>query len=247
MSRFVKPLLAAFVLAAPMVAGATGIAVAQMRPQSGLASGNFDPAQLPEFKGKVTQYTLTPRGDVEGLILDDGTEVQVPPHLSSALVFSVKPGDAVSIRGLKARNVAMVSAVTITNTASGAVVGNGVTGGRPEDLAKMDAAGKIKAILHTPRGDVGGALLEDGTVIRMPPAEATKQAALLVVGQTIAVKGIGVSSPLGKSIGALEIGPSADKLVKIEMPRHHGPRGMMHGPEGMQGGGMMGGRGPMHP
>jgi hypothetical protein len=179
---------------------------------------------------------------VEGLILADGTEIQVPPHLGSALVFSVKPGDSVSIRGLKARSVAMVSAVTITNDATGAVVGGGNASGRPEDMAKMEATGKVKAVLHTPRGDVGGALLEDGTVLRLPPPEAAKQASLLTVGQMVSVKGIGIASPLGKSIGVLEIGPSADKLTKVEMPRgHHGP----HGPEGMMG--MMGGKGPMHP
>lgn len=239
MAYLSKSLLAALMLAAPMVTGA-GIAVAQMRPPAGLATGNFDPAQLPEFKGKVAQFTLAPYGSVDGLILDDGTEVQVPPHLSNALVFSVKPGDMISIRGLKSRNVAMVSAVTITNVASGVVIGGGQTGGRPEDMAKMDVSGKIKALLHTPRGDVGGALLEDGTVLRLPPPEAAKEATLLTVGNTIAASGIGVSGPLGKSIGVLEIGPSADKLTKIEMPRHHGMHGMK-GPEGM-----MGGRPPMH-
>ncbi len=253
MSFFTKPRFAAFLLAAPMLAGATGLAVAQMRPPAALASGNFDPAQLPEFKGKVAQYTLTPRGDVDGLILADGTEVHVPPHLSNALVFSIKPGDAVSIRGLKARAVPMVSAVTVTNDASGAVIGGTEPAGRPGEGALMEVSGKIKATLHTPRGDVGGALLEDGTVLRLPPQEAQKRVAALAPGQTIAVKGFGVSSPLGKSIAVLEMGPSADKLTKVEMPRgHHGPRGE-HGPDGKMGGmheGMMGGMGghpPMKP
>lgn len=244
MSSFSKPLLAALLLAAPMVAGATGIAVAQMRQPSGLATGNFDPAQLPEFKGKVAQFTLAPRGNVDGLILDDGTEVQVPPHLSNALVFSVKPGDMISVRGLKARTVAMVSAVTITNIASGAVIGGGQTGGSHEDMAKLDVSGKIKALLHTPRGDVGGALLEDGTVLRLPPPEAAKLATLLTVGNTVAARGLGVSNPLGKSIGVLEIGPSADKLTKVEMPRHHGQHGMKGHEEMMER--MMGGTSPKH-
>lgn len=247
MTRFKTILLATGMLALPLLAGASGIAMAQMRPPTGLVAGNFDPAQLPEFKGKVTQYTLSPRGEVDGLILADGTEVQVPPHLSTALVFSVKPGDAVSIRGLKARAIAMISAVTITNDASGAVIGGDMV--RPGPLgvtgATMEATGKVKALLHTPRGDVGGALLEDGTVLRLPPPEAARQASLLAVGQTIAVKGFGTQSPLGRAIGVIEIGPSADKRVKIEMPHpHHGPHGD-HGPEGMMN--MMGGKGPMKP
>src|SRR6266566_10897 len=64
----------------------------------------WDSSQLPETKGTVKQYTLTPRGDVDGLILNDGTEITLPPHLTAQIVFAVKPGDAVSVRGLKARD-----------------------------------------------------------------------------------------------------------------------------------------------
>ena len=39
----------------------------------------YDPAQLPSFDGKVQQFTLTPRGEIDGLILSDGTEVKTPP------------------------------------------------------------------------------------------------------------------------------------------------------------------------
>ena len=244
MTRFTKSLLATVLLTGPMLAGGVVAAHAQMPMQAGPTAASFDPAQLPEFKGKVAQYTLSPHGDVDGLILADGTEVQLPPHLSTALVFSVKPGDAVSIRGLKARAVNMVSAVTITNDASGAVVGGGETGRGPSDGTRMEATGKIKELLHTPRGDVGGALLEDGTVLRLPPPEAAKQATLFAVGQTISVKGFGISGPLGKAIGVMEMGPSADKLTKVAMPHMRG----MHGHEGMMGMmGMMHGKDAMKP
>ena len=54
-----------------------------------------------EVKGKVAQYSLTPRGAVDGLILADGTEAYLPPHLSTQIVFAVRPGDAVTIEGRK--------------------------------------------------------------------------------------------------------------------------------------------------
>src|SRR5712675_2859134 len=63
----------------------------------------WDSSQLPESRGTVRQYTLTPRGDVDGLILSDGTEVKLPPHLTGQVVFAIRPGDQVSIRGLHAR------------------------------------------------------------------------------------------------------------------------------------------------
>ena len=250
MKSHTKRLMVAAVIGGLGLTALAPMAIAQMHPQmggGGINAVEFDPAQLPEFKGKVTQYTLSPHGEVDGLILADGTEVQVPPHLSSALVFSIKPGDDVSIRGLRARAVPMVAAVTVTNVASGAVVGApGVAGGHHMmDGPKMEVSGKIKLVLHTPHGDVNGALLDDGTSLRMPPRAAEKLKDLLKPGQTIVARGFGVTSPLGKALGVLEIGPSADKLTRIEMPHpdhwHHdgmeGPHGM--GP-GMLDHGMMG-------
>jgi hypothetical protein len=70
----------------------------------------WDASQLPETRGTVKQYTLTPRGDVDGLILSDGTEIKLPPHLTAQIVYAVRPGDAVSIRGLKARALPLVDA-----------------------------------------------------------------------------------------------------------------------------------------
>src|SRR6195952_4087849 len=115
-------------LVAALIAGATSIAAAQ-------DDATFDPSQLPAIPGKVAQYSLTPRGDVDGLILDDGTEVHLPPHLGTQLVFAVKPGDAVTIRGLRARAVPMVQAMSVKNDATGTtVVDNGPGGPRgPRD------------------------------------------------------------------------------------------------------------------
>ena len=92
--------------------------VANAQPMGGQRHGRdgaamaplYDPAQLPQFKGKVAQYSLTPRGEVDGLILADGTEVHVPPFVSTQLVFAVKPGDAVTIHGVKAQAIPMVMA-----------------------------------------------------------------------------------------------------------------------------------------
>jgi hypothetical protein len=79
---------------------------------------SLDAAQFPETKGVVRQYTLTPRGDVDGFILTDGTEVKVPKHLSAQLVYAVRPGDAVTVRGLKAFALPLIDAATITNDAT---------------------------------------------------------------------------------------------------------------------------------
>src|SRR5205809_8135806 len=79
----------------------------------------WDPTQLPATRGTVKQYTLTPRGDVDGLILSDGTEVKLPPHLTGQIVFAVRPGDTVTIRGRKALALPLIDAASVTHHATG--------------------------------------------------------------------------------------------------------------------------------
>lgn len=95
-----------------------GLAMAQ-EPQTGDAT---------QVKGKIAQYSLTPRGAVDGLILVDGTEVRLPPHASNQIVFAVRPGDAVTIEGRKATANPVVTAISVTNDATGAMVVTGPPG-----------------------------------------------------------------------------------------------------------------------
>jgi hypothetical protein len=192
-------------------------------PAAGIAP-IYDPQQLPAIKGTVSRYTLTPRGDVDGLILADGTEVRFPPHLSTQLVYAVKPGDAVTVRGLKALSVPMVAAVSITNDASGqAVFDNGPGPGRggkgPREAGQsMSVQGRVQTVLHGPRGDVNGALLDEGTILRLPPPEAERFAALLAPGQTIAAQGDGLETPMGRVVAVQAIGPSMTQLSWVQSP-----------------------------
>lgn len=50
-------------------------------------------------KGVVREYVRNPHGDVDGLLLNDGTEVKIPPHQGQALRELIKAGAAVSIEG----------------------------------------------------------------------------------------------------------------------------------------------------
>ncbi len=102
-------------LLAGVLIGAAGAALAQQAPPN-------DAAKM--FKGTVAQYSLTPRGDVDGLILADGTEIFWPPHFSTQLVFSIRPGDAVTIQGWKVGVTPMVAAESVTNDATSLTVAN---------------------------------------------------------------------------------------------------------------------------
>lgn len=220
MSRLKSALMAAVVLAA----SAGGIAHAQM-------DSAFDLDQLPAVHGTVAQYLPTPRGDIDGFMLTDGMEVHVAPHLSAQLVFAIKPGDRVTVHGLKARAVKLFAAASITNDATHVTVAWNGPGPRPDDTA-LTAQGTVKAPLYGRRGELHGVLLADGTVVRMPPPEAQRLADMLAVGKTLAVRGVGYAGPLGRALDAQALGPDAAHLVPVAAPRPPWGEPFWHGHKG---------------
>lgn len=128
--------------AATLLAGMTFGLVAAVAQQS-----PYDPAQLPETKGKVAQYLLSPMGTVDGLLLADGTEIRLPPSASTEVVFAVRPGDAITVHGLKARALPLVAAASITNDATGIMVQT-APGGRAPHGGPGEARGDAQAGPH---------------------------------------------------------------------------------------------------
>lgn len=201
-------------VAAALIAGGTGLARAE-------DAETYDTGQLPAIQGKVSEYSLTPRGDVDGLILADGTEVQLPPHLGNQLVFTVKPGDNVTVHGLRARAIPVVQAMSVTNDATGQTVTDTGAGGPPDPhgpAQPLTAEGHIKARLYGPRGDLNGALLDNGTIVRLPPTEAQRLAGELVPGAPLFAQGEGFANPLGRVIAATSIGPNQNQMTVVAAP-----------------------------
>jgi hypothetical protein len=83
--------------------------------------------------------------------------------------------------------------------------------------------------LHGRRGEVNGALLDDGTVLRLPPPEAERFAASLQAGQTVAVRGEIITTALGRVIDVQAIGNSPEQMTELAGPRP--PRGPKGGPD----------------
>ncbi|TPG57091.1 hypothetical protein EAH89_11510 [Roseomonas nepalensis] len=173
-------------------------------------------------------------GDVDGLILEDGTEIHLPPRLGTLLADAVKPGDRVTVHGLRARAVPMMQAVAITNDATGRTVTDGGPPGTPPpaatrgDRQAMTAQGRVRLQLHGPRGDLNGVLLTDGTIIRLPPPEAQRLSELLRPGMPLAAQGRGVAGPFGRVLEATRLGADPASMTALPPapppPLRHGPQ-----------------------
>ena len=85
-------------------------------PAAGAPPGPvFDPQQFPAIRGQVERFTLGPRADIDGFIFNDGTEVKTAPELGAQIAFAIRPGDQVTVHGLKAAALPLVRAVSIAD------------------------------------------------------------------------------------------------------------------------------------
>jgi hypothetical protein len=193
----------------------------------------LDPDYLPEITGTVDRFLLNPHGDSDGMILTDGSEVHFPPHLSNKVRKAIRPGETIKVRGVRPRSADLIAAVAIETSDGKRIVDDGPPKDHEEEkkdrkhAAKaerkpMQAEGVVQRALHGPKGEVRGALLEDGRMIRFPAREAEGLAELLSPGARLAVRGEGLATEVGTVIEAREIGASDDSLrpFKPKKPKH---------------------------
>jgi hypothetical protein len=194
----------------------------------------IDPDSLPEITGTVERFVVNARGEIDGLILDEGaneaTLVHVPPHLGVEIEAAVRPGEAVRVRGVRPRGTRMIAAVALFAADGRAIVDNGPDDKHREDThpnshkdpsaKKMQIAGIVRLALHTPKGELRGALLQDGSIVRIGPKEAQRFAELLQPGASVVVRGDGVETQHGSVVEGQEIGGDLADLKPTKSPKH---------------------------
>lgn len=198
----------------------------------------IDPDHLPEVSGNFERFLLNPHGEADGMMLTDGTEVHFPPHMAKDVRRAVNGKNApVSIRGVRPRSGDLIAAVAIDLPGGQRIIDNGPPEkekhkpGPKVERKPMTAEGKTRRVLHGPKGEVRGVLLDDGCIVRFPPHEAKDRASLLSPGGRFAARGDGIVSELGTVIEAHAIGTGMDDLrpLKPKKPKHEEPKHKAHG------------------
>jgi hypothetical protein len=94
-----------------------------------------------------------------------------------------------------------------------------------EKTKRSEVAGVVRMSLFGPKGELRGALLENGDVIRVGPKDAARAAALLRPGSALAARGEGLESVYGRVVSAAEIGSDLARLRRVkESPSAPKPR-----------------------
>jgi hypothetical protein len=93
-------------------------------------------AKLATREGKITGFTTMPNGDMNGVVLDDGSHIRFPSYTGRALLPLVRPHDRIRVSGweITGPEGTMVEATKIVSKQSGKAVDIGALPVPPADL-----------------------------------------------------------------------------------------------------------------
>lgn len=195
------------------------------------ANSKYNEAE--EIRGVVQNFLMSSRGQVNGFILDEGTQIDLPAHLSTQLTRAVKTKDEVIVRGYYT-NDKVFKAENIRNARTNKVVANllspppqplneemipGEHSARSSVVApsaktwarerrglkQMTAEGTIKTKIYGSAGEVTGVVLSDGSVVRFAPDVIDQTTSGPEIGDSIKVTGYGTKNSFGQSIEATSV------------------------------------------
>src|SRR5207244_11757748 len=139
----------------------------------------IDPDSLATVPGKVECFVLNPHGEIDGFVIagpkQGATLVHTPPHMAEELSRRVKVGDDVGVQGVRLRGAELLAAVAVTAEDGRRIIDEGPEEHRQHpkvEREKMKVEGTVRLSLFGPKGELRGALLTDGTSIRVGPNEA---------------------------------------------------------------------------
>ena len=178
-----------------------------------------DVATTTEMSGTLARWLINPNGDVDGMLLADGTQVAFPPHLSARVTDTIKPKDAIRLTGW--RDGAVFRANSIRGTAAGSVVRDDgpppppAVARDPAPLTELSANGRVDTLLYGPRGEINGVVLRSGELVRFPPHVGAQWGALLQRGATLSARGYGTRNALGTAFEATAMGESEASMRQV--------------------------------
>jgi hypothetical protein len=215
--EFTSKLGRSILFAVPALAGFAFSSSASAQPVAATAQV---PARL-SIEGKFAHYLVSPSGEIDGLVLENGTVARFPPHALALETAPLQSGDAVRLEGdavngpagpVLAHVSVMKGDAMIVRGDPSPAPGEPGAGPRPhhggkhgpkglheESLRPMTVTGKIQGFSTDAQGKVDGILFVDGTNARAGK-RVRLETLLLKSGDTITVTGKGGNYPQGSSL-----------------------------------------------
>jgi hypothetical protein len=177
--------------------------------------------KLSSIKGTVKAYLINPKPEVDGLLLSDGKQLHLPPHLSTALQQAVQPGDAIQGKvepGFPSTFGQEFPILSVTNSRSMPTVVDRppVTApSKPEPEQSLSVQGIVDSWLVGHKGEPKGLILSDRTQLPIPHHLRTSMAAQVKIGEEVSAQGKGTCNNLGRSLAIATLSVNGQPLQEL--------------------------------
>jgi hypothetical protein len=178
--------------------------------------------EMKSFAGKIKMVSSSPQGTTEGIVLENGTYIKIPPHSildsdkiqaganisGNGEMITEKPnqvfhhvitkiGNRVvsNDQGTPTENDALIKSHKLNSKAKG-----------PAEYKNITVSGKVFSLAVKPNGEVDRVMLEDGTAVHLP-TELLLDYKTLKLGDTLKVEGEGSNFKNLKFLKAKSISP----------------------------------------
>lgn len=169
--------------------------------------------------GKVKSLTTAPRGEIDGAELDDGTLIHWPPHLADRFTAAARRGDRVKVVGrmeTTPKGDTHFEVATLTNLDTNATAENDGAAdprekrrkGKPpvprRNAPEQTVQGTVERLTKAPKGEIDGAVLDDGTVLHWPPHLEDRFSDVIAKGDRV------------KAVGFEETGKRGEERFEVQ-------------------------------
>jgi hypothetical protein len=208
---------------------------------AGLALDARNQSSAIKVRGGVQRMTTAPRGEIDGAVLDNGTWLHWPPHMQAQFSNAIKAGDQVRANRRTETGPAgdtHFEVQSVTNLRSNATAENpdyafgppsppigpqGPAGRMPPGPAPAgnftEVRGTVRSMTTAPRGEVDGAMLDNGTSLHWPPHMQDRFAAAIKVGDQV------------RATGRTETGPAGDGHFEVQSVTNVGTNATVANPD----------------
>jgi len=173
---------------------------------------------LTSINGTVQAYLLNRAGQVDGLLLSDGKQLHLPPHLSAALQEVVKPGDPIEALvepGEKSPLGEECRTESLNNAQTSQTVTDQPPSPPPTPGEPMHVEGSMAYWLVGHKGEPKGFILSDGTYLHVPPHVGKTLTERVKTGDQLSAQGYGTRKDFGTSLEVETLNLNGQPLVDL--------------------------------
>jgi hypothetical protein len=180
-----------------------------------------------QVTGKVRAFLSNPKGQTDGLLLEDGEQLHFPPHWGDRFKKIVRLEDEIEViaePGHKSSLGQEFRVLNLTHTQSRQMLDLQSVALEAEiPKQPVSIQGTVDTWIVGHKGELKGLLLADGAQLYIPKPLREKVTAVVKLGDTIVAEGIGICHESGTSIEVTALTINGISLLtrSPEVIEHH--------------------------